>query len=336
MCLPRNRYTARPYPGDPRSGGDVMFRHILRRLLLAIPTLLAVITIIFVIVRVIPGDPARAALGDQATDEAVDALRTDLGLNKSLFAQYLDYMGGLLQGDLGSSLITRDSAWDQIRYVLPHTIELTIAAILLALLLGIPTGVMTAIRQNTWVDYIGRVLSLAGLSAPAFYIGLLLIYLFSAQAGWFPAIGAGDFADPLDNLHSLVLPMITLGLVETAYVARMTRSVMLNVLSDDYVRTARAKGLAERTVMVRHALRAALVPIISLVGIFTVGLIGSSVLTEEVFARPGLGKLMIGATRQRDYTLLQAIMVVYAFIIVIVNIVVDIIYTMADPRVRHG
>jgi ABC-type dipeptide/oligopeptide/nickel transport system permease component len=220
--------------------------------------------------------------------------------------------------------------------VLPHTIELTIAAILLALLLGIPTGVMTAIRQNTWVDYIGRVLSLAGLSAPAFYIGLLLIYLFSAQAGWFPAIGAGDFADPLDNLHSLVLPMITLGLVETAYVARMTRSVMLNVLSDDYVRTARAKGLAERTVMVRHALRAALVPIISLVGIFTVGLIGSSVLTEEVFARPGLGKLMIGATRQRDYTLLQAIMVVYAFIIVIVNIVVDIIYTMADPRVRHG
>ncbi len=313
-----------------------MFRQILRRLLLAIPTLIAVITIIFLIVRVIPGDPARAALGDQASDEAVNALRTELGLNKSLFAQYLDYMGGLLQGDLGSSLITRASAWDQIKYVLPHTVELTIAAILLALLLGIPTGVVTAIKQNTWIDYIGRVLSLAGLSAPAFYIGLLLIYLLSARAGWFPAIGAGDFSDPLDNLHSLVLPMITLGLVETAYVARMTRSVMLNVLSDDYVRTARAKGLVERTVMIRHALRAALVPIISLVGIFTIGLIGSSVLTEEVFARPGLGKLMIGATRQRDYTLLQAIMVVYAFIIVIVNIVVDIIYTMADPRVRDG
>ncbi|MDQ3541413.1 MAG: ABC transporter permease [Chloroflexota bacterium] len=313
-----------------------MLRHILRRLLLAIPTLIAVITIIFVIVRVIPGDPARAALGDQATDEAVNTLRTELGLNKSLFGQYLDYMGGLLQGDLGSSLITRASAWDQIKYVLPHTIELTIAAVLLSLLLGIPTGVITAIRQNTWADYIGRVLSLAGLSAPAFYIGLLLIYLLSAKAGWFPAIGAGDFSDPLDNLHSLVLPMVTLGLVETAYVARMTRSVMLNVLSDDYVRTARAKGLVERTVMIRHALRAALVPIISLVGIFAVGLIGSSVLTEEVFARPGLGKLMIGATRQRDYTLLQAIMVVYALIIVVINIVVDIVYTMADPRVRHG
>jgi len=294
-----------------------------------------VITIIFVIVRVIPGDPARAALGDQATDEAVDALRTELGLNKSLFAQYLDYMGGLLQGDLGSSLITRASAWEQIKFVLPHTLELTIAAILLALLLGIPTGVITAIKQNTWIDYVGRVLSLAGLSAPAFYIGLLLIYLLSARAGWFPAINAAPFSDPLANLHHLVLPMITLGLVETAYVARMTRSVMLNVLSDDYVRTARAKGLVERTVMIRHALRAALVPVISLVGIFTIGLIGSSVLTEEVFARPGLGKLMIGATRQRDYTLLQAIMVVYALIIVIVNIVVDIIYTMADPRVRH-
>jgi ABC-type dipeptide/oligopeptide/nickel transport system permease component len=312
-----------------------MVQHILRRLLLAIPTLIAVITIIFVLVRVIPGDPARSALGDQASEEAVDALRTDLGLNKPIWAQYVDYMGGLVQGDLGSSLITRTSAWEQIRYVLPHTIELTVAAVLLALLLGIPTGVITAIRRNTWVDYVGRVLSLAGLSAPAFYIGLLLIYLLSARAGWFPAIDAGDFSDPLDNLHHLVLPMVTLGLVETAYVTRMTRSVMLNVLSDDYVRTARAKGLVERTVLMRHAFRAALVPIVSLVGLFTVGLIGSSVLTEEVFARPGLGKLMVGATRQRDYTLLQAIMVVYALIIVFVNIVVDIVYTIADPRVRH-
>ena len=311
-----------------------MLRHILRRLLLAIPTLLAVITIIFVIIRVIPGDPARAALGDQASDEAVLKLQQQLGLDKPIWQQYLDYMGNLAQGDLGTSLITRTPTWDQIQFVLPHSLQLTVAAVLLALLMGIPTGVITAIKQNTPIDYIGRVLSLAGLSAPAFYIGLLLIYIFAAQAQWFPAIGAGDFSDPLDNLHSLVLPAVTLGLVETAYVARMTRSVMLNVLSDDYVRTARAKGLIERTVMLRHALRAALVPIVALVGIFTVGLIGSSVLTEEVFARPGLGKLMIGATRQRDYTLLQAIMVVYAFIIVIVNIIVDIVYTMIDPRVR--
>ena len=313
-----------------------MLRHILRRLLLAIPTLIVVITIIFVIVRVIPGDPARARLGDQASEESVDLLREELGLNQSIWDQYVDYMTGLAQGDLGKSLVNRAPAWDQIQSVLPHTIELTIVSIFIALMLGIPTGVITAIKRNTWIDYLGRILSLAGLSAPAFYIGILLIYVFAAKLGWFPAIGAGDFSDPVDNLRSLVLPAITLGLVETAYVARMTRSVMLNVLSDDYVRTARAKGLTERAVLVKHALRAALVPIVSLVGLFTVGLIGSSVLTEEVFARPGLGSRMVGATEQRDYTLLQAIMVIYALIIVIINIVVDLIYTLVDPRVRRA
>jgi len=313
-----------------------MLRHILRRLLLAIPTLIVVITIIFVIVRVIPGDPARARLGDQASEEAVEQLQEELGLNQSLWAQYVDYMTGLAQGDLGKSLVNRAPAWDQIQTVLPHTIELTIVSILIALLLGIPTGVITALKRNTWIDYTGRILSLAGLSAPAFYIGILLIYVFAARLGWFPAIGAGDFSDPVDNLRSLVLPAITLGLVETAYVARMTRSVMLNVLSDDYVRTARAKGLTERSVLLKHALRAGLVPIVSLVGLFTVGLIGSSVLTEEVFARPGLGSLMVGATGQRDYTLLQAIMVVYALIIVLINIIVDLVYTMVDPRVRKA
>ncbi|HYI24815.1 MAG TPA: ABC transporter permease [Thermomicrobiales bacterium] len=312
-----------------------MLGYILRRLLLAIPTLLVVITIIFVLIRVIPGDPAQAALGDQASEEAVIQLREDLGLNKPIWEQYVDYLGDLVTGDLGKSLITRQAAWDQIRGVLPHTIELTIAAIVLALTLGIPTGIITAVKRNTWIDYTGRIVSLAGLSAPAFYIGIILIYIFAAQLGWFPAIGAGDFSDPRANLRALVLPAITLGLVETAYVTRMTRSVMLNVLSDDYVRTARAKGLTERTVLFKHALRAGMVPIVSLVGLFTIGLIGSSVLTEEVFARPGLGKLMIGATKQRDYTLLQAIMVIYSFIIVIVNILVDVIYTTVDPRVRR-
>jgi len=313
-----------------------MFRLILRRLLLAIPTMIVVVTIIFLIVRVIPGDPAQAALGDQASEEAVNRLREELGLNQSLWGQYVDYMSGLIQGDLGDSLITRASAWEQIQFVLPYTIELTVASIIIALVLGIPTGVITAIKRNTWIDYTGRILSLIGLSAPAFYIGILLIYVFAAQLGWFPAIGAPPFSEPGANLKALILPALTLGLVETAYVTRMTRSVMLNVLSDDYVRTARAKGLAERSVLIRHALRAALVPVVSLVGLFTIGLIGSSVLTEEVFARPGLGKLMVGATRQRDYTLLQAIMVVYALIIVIVNIFVDIIYTFVDPRVRRG
>ncbi|MDQ4099063.1 MAG: ABC transporter permease, partial [Chloroflexota bacterium] len=252
-----------------------MLRHIVRRLLLAIPTLFVVVTIIFLVVRVIPGDPATAVLGDYATDEAVASLREQMGLNEPIWRQYLDYMTGLLQGDLGNSLISRAPAWDQISYVIPYTLQLTAAALLIALALGIPTGVITAVRRNTWVDYTGRVFSLAGLSAPAFYVGLILIYFFSAKAGWFPAIGAGEFSEPLDNLHHLVLPAITLGLVETAYVARITRSVMLNVLADDYVRTARAKGLIERVVLTRHALRAALIPIVSLVGIFTISLIGS-------------------------------------------------------------
>ncbi len=311
-----------------------MLRNIIRRLLLAVPTLFAVVTIIFLVVRVVPGDPARAVLGDYASEETIAAYREQLGLNKPLWVQYKDYMVGLLRGDLGDSLITRQPAWDQIKVVLPHTLELTLAAIVLALALGIPMGVISARKRNTTTDYVTRVVSLAGLSAPAFYIGLLLMYFFGARLGWFPAIGAGSFDDPVDNIHRLILPAITLGLVETAYVTRMTRSVMLNVLNEDYVRTARAKGLSERRVMQGHALRAAMVPIVSLVGIFTVGLIGGSVLTEQVFGRPGLGSRLVGATQQFDYNMIQAIMVVYAFIIVLVNIFVDIVYTLVDPRVR--
>jgi len=312
-----------------------MFRFIVKRLLLAIPTLFAVLTIIFLLMRVVPGDPAYAVLGDYASDEAVAALREQMGIDQPIWKQYLTYMGDLLHGDLGDSLITGQPAWDQIRTVLPYTIQLTVAAIFIALAIGIPAGVITAVRRNTSLDYIIRVVSLAGLSAPAFYIGLLLMYFFSAQLGWFPAISTAGFDELGKNLHALVLPAVTLGLVETAYVTRMTRSVMLNVLADDYVRTARAKGLPNRTVLSRHALRPGIVPIVALIGIFTIGLIGGSVLTEEVFARPGLGKLMVGATTRRDYTLLQAIMVVYALIIVAVNILVDIIYTWIDPRVQR-
>lgn len=312
-----------------------MLRHILKRLLLAIPTMFVVVTIIFLLVRVIPGDPARAALGDYASEEAIQSLREELGLADPLWQQYITYMGNLLQADLGTSMVTRDSTWDQIQFVLPHTLELTFVSVVLALLLGIPIGVITAVRQNSALDYIGRVLSLMGLSIPAFFLGLLLIYFFSAQINLFPAIGAGNFSDPVDNIYKLVLPATSLALIEMSYVSRMTRSVMIGVLADDYVRTARAKGLIERTVLYKHAFRVSLVPVVSLAGIFVISLIGSSVLTETVFARPGLGKLMIGAIKQRDYTLLQAIMVLYAFIIVVINIITDLIYTYVDPRVRY-
>jgi ABC-type dipeptide/oligopeptide/nickel transport system permease component len=313
-----------------------MVRHIGRRLLLAIPTLLAVFTIIFIIVRVAPGDPAVAALGDYASAEAVAALREQMGLNEPLWKQYLTFLGDLARGDLGRSLINQTPVIEQISFVLPYTLELTAAAILIGLVLGIPTGVLTAIRRNTATDYVGRVVSLLGLSFPAFYLGILLMFFFAVKLDLFPTVGAAPFSEPGRNLHYLVLPAFTLGLIETAYIARMTRSVILTILSDDYVRTARAKGLQEWVVLVRHALRAALIPIVSLVGIFAISLIGSSVLVEEVFARPGLGKLMVGATKQKDYTTLQSIMVVYALIIVTINLVTDIIYTYVDPRVRYG
>ena len=313
-----------------------MLGHIVRRLLLAIPTLIAVFTVIFFIVRVAPGDPATAALGDYASEAAVQSLRERLGLDEPLWKQYLTFLGDLAQGDLGKSLISQRPVVDQITFVLPYTLELTIVSILIGLILGVPIGTITAVRRNSSTDYIGRLVSLIGLSLPSFYLAVLLIYFLAVQVDLFPAVGDPGWSDPLRNLHYLVLPSLTLGLIETAYIARMTRSVMISVLSDDYVRTARAKGLAEHNVLMKHALRAALVPIVSLVGIFAISLIGSSVLVEEVFARPGLGKLMVGATKQKDYTLLQSIMVIYALIIVGINLLTDIIYTVVDPRVRYN
>jgi ABC-type dipeptide/oligopeptide/nickel transport system permease component len=313
-----------------------MVRHIARRLLLAIPTLLAVFTIIFIIVRVAPGDPAVAALGDNASAEAVAALREKMGLNEPLWKQYLVFLGDLAHGNLGRSLISQKPVAEQIAFVLPYTLELTLAATIVGLVLGVPSGVITAIRRNSPIDYLGRVVSLLGLSFPAFYLGILLMFLFAVRLDLFPAVGSAPFSEPGQNLHYLVLPALTLGLIETAYIARMTRSVMLSIYGDDYIRTARAKGLQEWVVLLRHALRAALIPIVSLVGIFVISMIGSSVLVEEVFARPGLGKLMVGATKQKDYTTLQSIMVVYAFIIVIINLITDLIYTYVDPRVRYS
>ncbi|MCA9877397.1 MAG: ABC transporter permease, partial [Thermomicrobiales bacterium] len=199
-----------------------MVRHIARRLLLAIPTLLAVFTIIFIIVRIAPGDPAVAALGDYASAEAVAALREKMGLNAPLWQQYLNFLGDLARGDLGNSMISQKPVIEQIAFVLPYSLELTLAAIIVGLVLGIPIGVITAIKRNSPVDYFGRVVSLLGLSFPAFYLGILLMFFFAVRLRWFPAVGSAPFSEPFQNLRFLVLPAITLGLIETAYIARMT------------------------------------------------------------------------------------------------------------------
>lgn len=312
-----------------------MLRYIVQRLVLSIPVFLGVVTIVFLVVRVIPGDPAVAALGDYASKEAVDALRQRMGLNEPLPVQYVRFLGSLVRGDLGSSMITSSSIRDQVLHALPYTLELTVLAILIGTLLGIPIGVYTAIRRNRMADYIGRVLSLTGLSVPAFYLGILLILLLAIQFQWLPATGGGGMDDLRENISHLILPALTLGLVMTASVARLARSAILNVLRQDYVRTARAKGLKERVVHLRHALRSALIPIVSVTGIWAVSLIGDSVTVEIVFARPGLGKMMVGAILQRDYTALQSIMVIYTGFVVVINLMIDLIYGWVDPRIRH-
>ncbi len=311
-----------------------MLAYITRRFILAIPTLLAVLTLIFIIVRILPGDPATAALGDYASADAVAALRERMGLNQPLPMQYIEFLFDIVRGDLGVSMITSKPVAEQIVFVLPFTLQLTSAAVFVGILFGVPLGIVTALRRNSAIDYAGRIFSLAGLSVPAFYLGILLMLIFGVWWNWFPVVGAGK-PDLGSKLHHLVLPAVTLGLIMTAYVTRMTRSAMLNILGDDYIRTARSKGLSERVIMFRHALRSALIPIVSIVGLFAVSLIGSSVMTEIVFSRPGLGKLMFGAIKQRDYTMLQSIMVIYAFIIVVINLAVDLIYGFVDPRVRY-
>jgi ABC-type dipeptide/oligopeptide/nickel transport system permease component len=312
-----------------------MVKYIAQRLLLSVPVFLGVVTIVFFVVRVIPGDPATAALGDYASREAVEALRQRMGLNEPLPVQYLRFLGDLARGELGASMITGSSIREQIVHALPYTIELTVVAILIGSLLGIPVGVHTAVRRNRAADYVGRVLSLTGLSVPAFYLGILLILLMAIQLQWLPAVGGGAQGDLADTARHLALPALTLGLIMTASVARLSRSAMLNVLSQDYIRTARAKGLRERVVRLRHALRSALIPIVSVTGLWAVALIGDSVTVEVVFARPGLGKMMVGAILQRDYTALQSIMVVYTGFVVAINLATDLVYGWVDPRIRH-
>jgi len=312
-----------------------MLRYLATRFAMTIPTMLAVLTLVFFVVRVIPGDPATAALGDYASAEAVEALRDRMGLNDPLYVQYFRFLGDLARGDLGNSMITGAPISETVKAVLPYTLQLTLSAVLVGSVLGVPIGVYTAVKRNSLADYLGRIFSLAGLSVPAFYLGILIMLLFAIKFDWFPAVGGGDLTDLKDNLMHLALPALSLGLIMTTSVSRLTRSAMLNVLSEHYVRTARAKGLKERVVIIGHALRAALVPIVSILGIWAANLIADSVLTETVFARPGLGKMLVGAVMQRDYAALQSVMVIYTVFIVVINLLTDVIYSLVDPRITH-
>jgi glutathione transport system permease protein len=306
---------------------------LVRRLGFALITLFAVLTIIFLIVRILPGDPAQVILGDQADAATVAALRTRLGLDQPLLVQYAGFLAGALRGDWGVSLVTGRPVVQEVLSVLPWTVELTVYALLIGAVTGIPLGVWAAVNRNHATDYIVRMVSLLGLSFPAFVSGILLLIGFAIQLRWFPVI-SGQRGTWTAWLQSLALPAINLGLIMAAYITRVTRSAMLEVLSEDYVRTARAKGVPWPAVVWRHALRNALIPIITIVGLYLGVLIGNSVLTEIVFNRPGLGKLIVGALNQRDYTMLQGMMVIYTLLVVLINLATDIVYGIADPRVK--
>jgi ABC-type dipeptide/oligopeptide/nickel transport system permease component len=284
-----------------------MFWYLVKRLLASAPTLIAVLTVVFVIVRIIPGDPALTVLGDQATPAALAALRTKLGIDKPLHLQYVDFMLSALQGDLGRSLVSGRPVIQEVTAVLPHTLDLTISSLLLGSAIGIPLGIWAALRRNRLADYVIRIVSLIGLSFPVFVSGIFLLLVFALQYRIFPVIGTADLANLGDRAWKLVLPTLTLGLVMVAYITRVTRSAMLQVLSEDYVRTARAKGVPARLVVTRHALRNALIPVVTVVGLYLGINIGNSVLTEIVFNRPGLGKVIVTALNQRDYSMLQGL-----------------------------
>ena len=305
-----------------------MLTYLLRRILIAVPTLLGVVLLVFLRVRLAPGDPAILLAGEFATPETLEAIRTRYGLDRPLPEQFALYLGALLQGDLGESARSRRPVLEELKTYFPNTVVLATAAILVALATGIPLGILAALRQGSWLDLGVMVLALLGVSMPVFWFGLLAILIFSVELGWFPVAGKGTLAH-------LVLPAVTLGINATALLARMTRGTLVEVLSQDYIRTARAKGLAERVVIFKHALRNALIPVVTVAGLEFGSLLAGAVITETIFAWPGLGQLLVGSILSRDYPVVQGAVLLVAFTFTLVNLMVDLLYAWIDPRVRY-
>lgn len=306
---------------------------LVKRMLFAVVTLFAVLTLVFVVVRIVPGDPAQVILGDQADATAIAALQKRLGLDRPVWEQYAVFLAGAVRGDWGTSLVTGRPVIREVLDVLPWTLELTAVSMVLGVVIGVPLGVWAAVNRNRMPDYITRIGSLVGLSFPPFVSAILLLIIFALILRWFPVISSNR-STPWAWFQSMALPALNLGLIMAAYITRVTRSAMLEVMQEDYVRTARAKGVPWSVIVWRHALRNALIPIVTIVGLYLGILIGNSVLTEIVFNRPGLGKLIIGALNQRDYMMLQGMMVIYTLIVVVVNVLTDLTYALVDPRVK--
>ena len=304
-----------------------MYKYILKRLVLLIPVMLGVTLLVFAIMYLTPGDPAQLILGESAPKEAVAALREKMGLNDPFFMQYFRFVKNALVGDFGRSYTTGREVFAEIFARFPNTVVLAVLGVIISILIGIPVGIISATKQYSLTDSFSMVLALLGVSMPVFWLGLMLILLFSVKLGIFPSGG-------FDGFKSVILPSIALGVGSAAIVTRMTRSSMLEVIRQDYIRTARAKGVAEKVVINKHALKNALIPIITVVGLQFGGLLGGAVLTESVFSWPGVGRLMVDAIRQKDTPTVLASVVFLAVVYSVVNLLVDLLYAFVDPRIK--
>ena len=306
-----------------------VFQYIVRRFVAAVPTLILITILAFSMLHLVPGDPAEIFLGEnKSSPELLAQVRADMGLDRPLHIQYLDFLGDVLRGDLGTSLNNGRSVTREIGTRLPSTVELTLAALAIAIVTGVGLGVVSAVRHNTWVDSLAMLVALLGVSMPVFWSSLLLIFLFSVKLQWFPAIGQG-------GIERLVLPAVALGLLSSATLARLVRSSMLDVLSQDYVRTAVAKGIRPRGVTYRHALRNALIPAITVIGIQFGQLLSGTVITETIFARIGIGRYYVDSLLNKDFPVVQALTLLIACAYVVINLLVDLSYSLLDPRIRY-
>ncbi len=306
-----------------------MLRYIVKRIIGVIPTLILVVTFVFFFVRMIPGDPARLVAGPQATQEDVEIVREELGLNESIPKQYVNYVSGLFHGDLGTSLRTKRPVTVEVASRYGNTVRLTLLSLAWSSVAGILLGVWSGRHRSKWQDYTGMTLAVSGISLPSFWIGFILIIIFSVNLKIFPTTGA-------DGLSSLVLPAFTLGTSVAAVVARFTRSSLIEVMKEDYIRTARAKGLREKAVIWKHAFRNSMISVVTVIGLQFGYLLGGSVVTESVFAFPGLGSLLIESVNYRDYPAIQSLILIFSLHFLIINLLVDVLYALLNPEIQLG
>lgn len=313
-----------------------MGRYIIQRILILIPLLLAISLLTFILVHLAPGDPIATQFGmnmKRLEPERIEAIREELGLNDPLAVQYLRYLGNLLKGDMGQSLTTKKPVLDEITDRLPATIQLTLAAMFISLLLAIPLGILSAVKRGSFVDKLGMSGALLGVSMPSFWVGIMLMLLFSLQLGWLPSSGRGD-GTTVGSIKALILPALTLGMALMGLTTRLMRSSMLEVLGQDYMRTARSKGLRSFVVLNRHGLRNALIPVVTIVGLQFASLLGGAVIVETIFAWPGIGRLAVNAIWRRDYPVIMGTVLVFAIVFILMNLLVDLVYTLIDPRIN--